>query len=155
MQIDANDFCLCSLAIGQFFHIARRLTCTHAWLMKWVLVCPVRSDVTIIMWVQVPKVLGGCHVWIPGSSLGQLVKALHTLPYANNCDGCCRALHEAVHLWLVLGHSKAAPPPLLCHLLLQWDLLDFFVCFFNSVVVLFIYPNVPIFLHLFPSFSSL
>lgn len=60
---------------------------------------PVSDAVTVMMPVQVPKVLGGrCLVRIPGSSLGQLVEALRTLPYVSNHDCCCRVLHEAVHL---------------------------------------------------------
>ena len=121
------------------------ITRTHTWLNKWVLVCPVRSDVTIIMRVQVPKVLGGCHVWLPGSSLGQLVKALHASPYAHNCDCCCRALHEAVHVW----HSKAAPPPLVSSLLLSSPLLSCSetCCFFYLFFLFhtgFIYLSIPL-----------
>ena len=72
MQINANDFRRCSLASGPFSHIARRLTCKHTWLMKWVLVRPVASDVTKANASRCQK-----GFWvdaagrIPGSSLGQ------------------------------------------------------------------------------------
>lgn len=69
----------------------------------------------------VPKVLGRCHLWILRSSLGRCFFC------CTRCDRCCRALHESVHLWLVLGHTNPPPPPPLhscykpcCFLIPSW-----------------------------------
>lgn len=58
------------------------------------------------------KALGECHVWIPESGSGQLVKSArtHHHQYANNCDRCCPALYGND-----TSDGERAPPPLLSH----------------------------------------
>lgn len=92
-------------------HFARRLTRTHTWLMKWVLMRPVRHDVTIIMWVKVPNVSG----WMPCLDSRNQLGTGDRAARAAVCQQLwlllsCFGWEE--HLWLVSGRSKPTPPPL-------------------------------------------
>lgn len=128
MQINANDLRLCSLATGQFLHFARRLT-LYAYMINEV-------GVSGQKWCGNDNVSAGAKGFWADAMFGFQEAARDS--WRKRCTRChtpttvTAALHEAAHLWLLSGHSKPTPPPLLSSPLLQWDPV-----FSYSILVLF------------------